>query len=90
MKNQKQKHYIGTIDERNGEMEYNTDYLFKTRGCPHKYNHKVARGWRYDEDSEYDKGAGGYWSDNNLISVGGVQEIPASHFAILKKYLSVL
>jgi hypothetical protein len=88
MKNQKTKHYIATINELNGDLEYDTKYLFKTSECPDKYNDKVASTWRGGND--YDEDAGGYWSDNSLMSAGEWKEIPASHFAILKKYLSVL
>ena len=89
MKTQKQKHYIATINELNGDLEYDTKYLFKTSECPDKYNDKVASTWRGEVDA-YDEEAEGYWSDNSLMSAGEVKEIPASHFAILKKYLAVL
>lgn len=89
MKNQKQKYYIATINELNGDLEYDTKYLFKTSECPDKYNDKVASTWR-GEGNGYDAEACGYWSDDNLISAGEAKEIPASDFAILKKYLAVL
>jgi hypothetical protein len=90
MNKQKPKYYIGTIEERQGELEYDTRYVFKTEGCPDEYNDKVASTWRGDDDSEYNEDVGGYWSGDSVMSAGGVKEIPASHFAILKKYLAVL
>lgn len=90
MKNKKQKHYIAEIKEQHGEYEHTTDYLFTTTGDPFEYTDKVSKTWYGDEESE-PADNGGYWHNSEIISsVGEVKEIPASHFAILKKYLSVL
>jgi hypothetical protein len=89
MKNQKTKHYFATIEEQQGEYEHTTKYLFKTEGDPFEYADSVSRTWYSDKSEPADNG--GYWHNGEIISsVGEVKEIPASHFAILKKYLSVL
>jgi hypothetical protein len=89
MKNQKQKHYITEIEEQHGEYQHTTKYLFTTAGDPFEYADKVSKTWYSDKSEPADNG--GYWHNGEIISsVGEVKEIPASHFAILKKYLSVL
>lgn len=89
MKNQKQKHYFATIKEQHGEYEHTTDYLFKTAGDPFEYTDKVSKNWYGDEESELTDN--GHRHNGEIISsTDEVKEIPASHFAILKKYLSVL
>ena len=83
------KHYIGKIEERNGELEYSDKFLFATKGDPQKYAHKVASGWRgYKE--KFDKNDGGYWHDGTLIIVADVFEIPKEDFEVLRKYIAVL
>lgn len=84
------KYYLGTIREYNGEMEYNTHYLFKTDGCPDKYSDNVAKTWRGDEANEYDEDLNGYWSDNCVMCPHATKKIPVGHFVILKRYLPVL
>ena len=89
MKKPKQKHYFATIKEQQGEYEHETRYLFKTAGDPFEIADSVSKTW-YALDSE-PADNGGYWHNGEIISsVGEVKEIPASDFAILKKYLSVL
>ena len=82
------KYYIGTVNERNGDMEYDTQYLFCTRGSPDNYSEKVTKNWRGGDvyDEEYD----GYWSDDTLMSNGGYKEVPKEDFDVLKKYLANL
>ncbi len=84
------KYYIGRIDERNGEFEYNTKYLFRTTECSAAYNDKTAQGWRGSGDDELDEDMGGYWCDGSIICAGEVKRIPLEHYNVLKKYLSVL
>jgi len=89
MKNKKPKQYIVTIHEQHGEYEHKTKCLFKTAGDPFEIADSVSKTWYPDESEPADNG--GYWHNGEIISsVGEVQEIPASDFAILKKYLSVL
>jgi hypothetical protein len=85
----KTKHYLGKIEERNGEMEYTDRFLFTTKGNPDKYAHKVASTWRgYKE--KFDKDHGGYWYDGTLIFVAGCREVPKEDFDVLSKYIAVL
>ena len=84
------KYYIGKIGERNGDMEYDSKYLFKTSGDPDKYTEKVAMKWRGGDKSDWDDQDEGYWSDNSLIYDEGSTEMPKTDFDVLKKYLSVL
>jgi hypothetical protein len=84
------KHYIGEIHERNGDMEYDTKYLFATNKNPDKYTNKVAMEWRGGDKDDWDEQHEGYWSDSSLIFDHGSKEIPKEDFEVLKKYLSVL
>lgn len=84
------KYYIGEIHERNGDMEYDTKYLFETKKNPDKYTEKVAMEWRGGDKSDWDENCGGYWSDCSLIFDHGSKEIPKEDFEVLKKYLTVL
>jgi len=84
------KYYIGEILERNGDMEYDTKYLFTTNKNPDKYTDKVAMEWRGGDKSDWDEQHGGYWSDSSLIFDHGSKEIPKEDFEVLKNYLSVL
>ena len=84
------KYYIGEILERNGDMEYDAKYLFKTKGDPDKYTEKVAMKWRGGDKSDWDDQHDGYWSGDSLIFDHGSKEIPQEHFEVLKNYFSVL
>jgi len=84
------KYYLGKIAETNGDMEYDTQYLFATKGNPDKYADKVAREWRGGSKDDWDEDHGGYWADCTLIFNGGSREIPKEDFDVLKKYLAVL
>lgn len=84
------KYYIGEIHERNGDLEYDTKYLFRTSKNPDYYTNKVAMGWRGGDKSDWDGQEEGYWSDCSLIFDHGSTEIPKEDFDVLKKYLPVL
>lgn len=84
------KYYIGKIHERNGDLEYDSKYLFATKESPDKYTDKVAMEWRDGDKSDWDEQHGGYWSDCSLIFDHGSREIPKEDFEVLKKYLTVL
>ena len=84
------KYYIGSVSERNGDMEYDTPYIFETGGDPNRYSDKVAKNWRGDwrGEIEEDKDFGGYWFDGtSLVYDGGNREIPKEDFDVLKKYI---
>jgi hypothetical protein len=84
------KHYIGTICEKNGDMEYSNQYLFVTRKIPEKHADQVAMKWRGSNKSDWDNLVDGYWSDNTVVSDGGFKEIPKEDFEVLSKYLAIL
>lgn len=84
------KHYFAKIKETNGGFEYDTPYLFTTKGSPAKYADKVAREWRGCTRGDWDKQEGGYWSDCTLVFADDYREIPKEDFDVLKKYLAVL
>ena len=84
------KYYIGDIHERNGDLEYETRYLFATDGDPDKYTDKVAMEWRGGDESDWDEQEEGYWSDCSLIFDHGSTEIPQEEFEVLRKHLAVL
>ena len=84
------KYYIGEIHERNGDLEYDTKYLFATDGDPDDHTEKVAMEWRGGDENDYDEQEEAYWSDCSLIYDYGSKEIPQEDFEVLKKYLSVL
>ena len=84
------KYYIGEIHERNGDMEYDTKYLFATAGDPDEHTETVAMEWRGSDESDKDEYHDAYWSDGTLIFDHGSKEIPKKDFEVLRKYLSVL
>lgn len=84
------KYYIGEVHERNGDMEYDTKYLFATKKDPDGYAKRVAMHWRGGDESDWDEDQGGYWCDCSLIFNSGKTEIPKEDFEVLRKYLSVL
>jgi len=84
------KYYLGTIEERNGEMEYSDKYLFATKGSPERYSKKVAMDWRGCTKDDWDKDQQGYWSDCTLVFDGGCREIPEEDYVVLSKYLAVM
>jgi len=80
------KYYCGKIEERNGDMEYNTTFFFKTSGDPDKYCDKTAKTWR-SGNSSWDKIDGGYWNDNTLIAPGSTRELTLSTWTeMIKEY----
>ena len=84
------KYYIGEILEINGGMEYETKYLFATKGDTGKYTDKVAMKWRGGSKRDWSDSDDAYWSDCTLIRDQGATEITKQDFDVLKKYLSVL
>ena len=84
------KYYIGEIHERNGDLEYDTKYVFATDGDPDDHTEKVAMEWRGGDESDYDEDQGAYWSDCSLIYDCGSKEIPQEEFEVLRKHLAVL
>ena len=51
------KYYIGCIHEENGDMEYDTKYLFCIDGDqnPAEFTYKIALGWRGGDEEDYDE-----------------------------------
>ena len=84
------KYYIGEIMEMNSGMEYETQYLFATKGNPDKYTDKVAMKWRGGNKGDWDESDNGYWCDNTLIQDEGYKEISKEDFEVLSKYLAKL
>ena len=84
------KFYIGIITERNGNLEYDSKFLFITEDDPEEYMETTAMKWRGSNENDYDINYEGYWSDQTLITNGGCNEIPEEDFKILQKYLVVL
>ena len=71
------KYYIGEIRERNGDMEYNTKYLFTTNNDPDKYTDMVAMEWRGGDKGDYDEDQMGfmqYRQQEHTIQSGARQE----------------
>jgi len=83
------KYYVGEIKELNGGMEYDTVIVFAVSlpYTPEKKMEQITQGWRGEDDNVYDKAAGGYWSDDSLISGRGFKEIPKEDFDVLVRYL---
>ena len=84
------KYYIGEIMEMSSGMEYNSMYLFATKGSPEKYTDKVTMKWRGCNKRDWDESHNGYWSDNTLIQDEGYKEISKEDFEVLSKYLAKL
>jgi len=70
------KYYIGKIDERNGDYEYNTTIKFETEEEPEEHLLSVVKSWYIDE-MEYDSHCDAYHNGEGypLCSVGSYQEI---------------
>jgi len=85
----KTKTYIGTVNERNGDMQYSDVFLFETRGSPDLRLEKITSSWR-GLKMRYDSHSGGYWSDHTLISPGGHRLVDQIDVPSLKKYLNTL
>jgi len=84
------KHYIGKIEEVNGDMEYSDKFLFTTKGSPDKYIDKVAMEWRDRSKRDWDEEMQGYWCYGTIVRDDGWREIPKEDFEVLKKYIAVL
>ena len=84
------KYYIAKIHERNGEMEYDCQYVFAKNGNPNSRTNKVAMEWRGGDKNDWDEHHEGYWSDDTLIFDYGSREISKEDFDVLSKYLAVL
>ena len=88
--NQTMKYYIGKIEERNGDCEYSTEYLFKTEGNPHDYTEKKTKDWYGSSENDWDEDHEGYWCDCALIFNGGYKKVSEEDFEVLSKHLIVL
>jgi hypothetical protein len=84
----RQKYYIAKIYERNGEMEYSDQYLFKTSGNPQAYAKNVAKSWR--GHGVWDSNASGYWHGEAFVWDGHVKEIPEEHYKVMHNYIVTL
>ena len=84
------KYYIGKIEERNGELDYQAEYLFATNGDPDNYTEKTAREWRGGDKRDWDEYHMGYWCSGTLIFNDGYREVPKEDFEVLRKYITVL
>ena len=85
----KMKTYVGKINERNGDMEYSSEFLFETKGNPELRLDKIAANWRGSK-MKYDPHHGGYWCDNTLIRSDGHRLIDPVDVPVLKKYFCTL
>jgi hypothetical protein len=84
------KYYLGKVEERNGDFEYTSEYLFATKGDPHKYAKTQAMEWRGSGKDDWDEDQDGWWCDCTLVFDGGCREIPKEDFDVLSKYLAVM
>jgi len=95
------KFYKGDILERNGDMEYNSQFVFScTEDDLAETIEKIWIEWRGESWEEYKSGAieinwydenkDLYWSDCSVIYPVDHNEIPESDFIVLKKYFAVL
>ena len=90
MAKQQKKYFLGKINERNGEMEYDTRFLFSTGGNADRYMDKIACNWRAGTKKDFSEVEGGYWCDGTLIFSDGCKEVPKEDFDVMAKYLTVL
>lgn len=77
-----------TIEERNGDMEYDARVLTVSKGSNDAAANRIAKDWR--SGSTWDKDYQAYWNDGTLISVGNIQVVTEEDFAVLRKYFTVL
>lgn len=85
----KTKTYVGKINERNGDMEYFSEFLFETKGNPELRLDKISANWRGSK-MKYDQHHGGYWCDNTLVRSDGHRLVDPIDVPSLKKYFSTL
>lgn len=79
----KQKFYIGQINTRNGEYEYETTVKFRTGGSPDRYLRRIASTFYDDEGGELQDGKDGAYYFNGgevACSEGDNQEISEAAF----------
>ena len=84
------KYYIGQIEERNGEFDYQAEYLFATEEDPDNYTEKTTKEWRGGDKKDWDEYLLAYWCSGTLISNEGYKEVPKEDFEVLRKYITVL
>lgn len=77
------KCYIGRLDERNGEYEYDTTIRFKTGGDPNSYLERIAKKWYSGKPViETDEGGNTYAFNGGEVEVevGAYKEVSESAY----------
>jgi len=86
-KTTKKKLYVGRLKERNGEHEYDHQFLFTTSGDPHRYIARVASKF-YDEESGQKDGDGYYFDDCCLyVEPKSFTEVDANTYGKLNGFI---
>lgn len=75
-------HYLGKLEERNGDYEYETTVKFKTYGEPYAYLRAVSRSWYGEPDDVQDDDSPGFYFNcgSVFVEAGGIQPISAATF----------
>jgi hypothetical protein len=77
------KHYIGTIEELNGEQGYSQSFLF-TSADPKKDMMEIARTWYGEPDDSQGEDGGFYFLDGHIFAEpGDYREISAEDYATI-------
>ena len=79
------KHYIGTIEERNGEQEYSFNVLFKSNK-PDATLRRIALNWYDDCDNKKGEDGGFYFMGGILFTEPDrYKEITAEEYEVIKR-----
>ncbi len=79
------KYYIGVLEIRSGEYEYNQTYKFSTSDDPYRYLNGVASRFYGEPDVQQDKDATYHYFNRGEVAVdaGGIQKINEAIFNFL-------
>ena len=79
------KYYAGTINETNGEYEYDTTYYFQLedKKTPKAALERIAKHW-YGDEGEWDSTEQAWNFNNNWVWAGNVIELPKETYDLMR------
>lgn len=82
------KKYLGKLQERNGEFEYQHNILFETNSSPEKWIENYASTFYPGGDGEEVEDAlFAFFGGQVLVFVDSVVEVTDEEYAVLQKYM---
>lgn len=79
------KYYMATIEEHNGEFQYQQSIMFATEKDADERHEELCRGWYCDDPEEDCDDKGVYWNDCTTYQTGYLHQISKRCFEELKK-----